>query len=121
MKFEGEYLDEKIWNGKGYSKNGNIKHEIKNGNGHIIEYSLDYKLKFEGEYYKGYKSGKGKEYFYNNYCKILMFKGEYKNGLKWDGKIYDSNNNNQIYEIKDGKGYLKEYNYNGELEFEGEY
>ena len=41
-----------------------------------------------------------------------------RNGKRWDGKGY--NKNNIIYEIKDGKGYLKDYNYN-EIIFEGEY
>ena len=29
--------------------------------------------------------------------------------------------NNKVYELKNGKGYIKEYYWNGELEFEGEY
>ena len=31
LEFEGVYLNGKIWNGKGYNKNGNIDFEIKNG------------------------------------------------------------------------------------------
>ena len=30
-------------------------------------------------------------------------------------------NDNLIYELKDEKGYIKEYNYNGTLAYEGEY
>ena len=37
---------------------------------------------------------------------------------KWNGKGYDTNK--IIYELKDGKGKLKEYKY-GKLIFEGEY
>ena len=31
LKFEGDYLYGKMWNGKGYNKNGNKEFEIKNG------------------------------------------------------------------------------------------
>ena len=42
------------------------------------------------------------------------------NGKWWNGKGYDKNNNIS-FEIKDGKGLIKEYEDNGELKFEGEY
>ena len=29
--------------------------------------------------------------------------------------------NNKVYELKNGEGYIKEYNYDGKLKFEGEY
>ena len=38
IKFEGEYLYDKIWNGKGYDINGNLLFKLKNGNGKVIEY-----------------------------------------------------------------------------------
>ena len=41
------------------------------------------------------------------------------NGKWWTGKGYDANSNIS-FEIKEGKGYIKEY-YNRELKFEGEY
>ena len=44
----------------------------------------------------------------------------YLNGKRWNGKGFDVNNN-LIYELKDGKGYIKEYDSHGELKFEGEY
>ena len=50
-----------------------------------------------------------------------MFEGEYYNGYRWNGKIYDNINNNIIYELKNGKGYIKEYNLYNDLIFEGEY
>jgi len=31
LKFEGEYVNEKMWNGKKYKKNGEVKYEIKDG------------------------------------------------------------------------------------------
>ena len=36
LKFEGEYLNDKIWNGKGYDKKGNIKYEFINGIRNIL-------------------------------------------------------------------------------------
>ena len=41
-----------------------------------------------------------------------------KKEKKWDGKGYDENGN-EIYELNNGNGYVKEYN-NNELIFEGE-
>ena len=42
------------------------------------------------------------------------------NGLKWNGKGYDTQTN-IAYEIKEGKAFLKEFNYYGQILFEGEY
>ena len=39
---------------------------------------------------------------------------------KYNGKGYDKNGN-LIYELKNGTGKVKEYYYDGKLEFEGEY
>ena len=74
------------------------------------------KLVFEGEYLNGRRNGKIKEY---NMFGKLLFDGEYKNGLIWNGKGYDGNNN-IVYKIKNGKGYVKEY-FLKTLRFEGEY
>jgi len=60
LKFEGEYLNGKRWNGNGYNKKGNVEFEIKDGKGNIKEYNEDDKLIFEGEYLNGEKNGKGK-------------------------------------------------------------
>ena len=62
LKFEGEFLNGKKWNGNGYNINGNIEFEIKNGKGNIKEYDNYDKLIFEGEYINGKRNGKGKEY-----------------------------------------------------------
>ena len=52
--FEGEYLNDKKWNGKGYDENGNILYELINGNGKVKEYNVyTGKLQFEGEYLNG--------------------------------------------------------------------
>ena len=157
LKFEGEYLNDKIWNGKGYDIIGDIIYEIKDGKGYIKEYDFygklkfegeylngerngkgkEYdngKLKFEGEYLNGEKNGKGTEYYYDyenpeRYKKIIRnnnsntgkvkFKGEYLNDKKWNGEGYK--NDDIIYEIKDGKGYIKDYDFYGYLKFEGEF
>ena len=98
LVFEGEFLNG-IRNGKGKEYNNS---------GHII---------FEGEYLKGLRNGKGKEYYYNGKVK---YDGEYYYGNKWNGFGYDMNNN-MVYELKKGKGNIKEYNNSGYLIYEGEY
>ena len=65
----------------------------------------------------GLKNGKGKDYYSNG---EIEFEGEYLNGKKWNGKQYDKDKKNKIFEIKEGKGYLKEY-LDSDLIFEGEY
>ena len=107
--FGGEYLKGKKWNGnyKGY--------KLKNGKGIIREYCIN-ELIFKGEYLNGERNGKGQEY---DSGEILIFEGEYLNGKRWNGKGYDIKGN-FIYELKDGKGYVKEYKYS-KLVFEGEY
>jgi len=107
--FEGEYINGKR-NGKGkeYNFDGLLRFEgeylkgERNGKGK--EYYYDGKLEFEGEYLKGKRNGKGKKY--SNFGG-LEFEGEYLNGVKWNGKGY--NNSKIDYEIKDGKGNIKEY------------
>ena len=75
------------------------------------------RLMFEGEYLNGKKNGKGKEYVLGK----LIFDGEYLNGKKWNGKGYDMKDNNIIYKLTEGKGFIKEYDYHGKLKYEGEY
>ena len=86
-------------------------------NGKGKEYDFDGYLIYEGEYSNNQKNGKGKEYYQNG---NLMFEGEYKNNLRWNGILYEPNNNN-IYQLKNGKGFIKEFNYDGNIIFEGEY
>ena len=83
------------------------KYVIYDKNGLAKEFGLfDNKLIQEGEYLNGERNGRGKEY---NDITSVLFEGEFKKGKKW-------NNIN----LKDGKGYLKEYK-NNRLIFEGEY
>ena len=115
--FEGEYFNGKELNGIRYDNNDNIIYEVNNDiNGKGKEYYWNGQLKFKGEYLNGKRNGKGKEY-----TGTLIFEGEYKNNLKWNGKGYIISNIIK-YELKDGKGYIKEYHwYNSNLEFECEY
>ena len=77
MEFEGEYLNNKKWNGKGYDKNGIIIYEIINGNGKVEEYLYN-KLIFKGEYINGERwNGIGIKY-----DDKLIFEVEYKNGKR---------------------------------------
>ena len=138
LRFEGDYLNGEKWNGKGYDENGNIIYELINGNGKIIEYNLDFEKEFEGEfingkrngqvkeykygylifegkYLNGLRNGKGKEYFDGE----LIFEGEYLNGKRWNGRGYNGENN-IIYELKNGTGYIKEYMFK-DLIFEGQF
>ena len=80
MEFEGEYFNGKMWNGKEDNIIGNKKFEIENGKGYIKEYSfMSEKLEFEGEYLKGERNGKGKEY---NFFGDIKFEAEYLNGKR---------------------------------------
>ena len=96
LLFEGEYL-----NGKRYGKRK--------------EYNIYGELLFEGEYLYNYKL-KGKLYINEK----LEYEGEYLYNKKWNGKGYDENGN-IIYELINGNGKVKEYDYKGKLRFEGEY
>ena len=121
--FEGEYYNGKRWNGYGkeYDSQNQLifEGEHLNGerNGKGKEYNEDI-LIFEGEYLYGERNGKGKEYFNNNKIK---FEGEYLYGEKWNGIMYDYNQEFS-FEIKNGKGKGKEYsNVDRKLIYEGEY
>ena len=137
LEFVGEYLKGKKWTGTGYNKNGNLENEIKDGKGNLKEYYND-KLIFEGEYLNGERNGKGKEYNYNGQLRFegvylngirngegkeyyynynIRYIGKYFNGNKWNGTGYNINGYLE-YELKNGKGYIKEYNFLSKLEYE---
>ena len=78
---------------------------------------------FEGEYINGIRNGKGKEY--DKYNGTLIFEGEYLNG-KRNGKGKEYNEFGKLLydgEYLNGKknGKGKAYNQYGELEFKGEF
>ena len=163
--FNGEYREGKKWEGIGFDKNNKIICKFNNGSGFIKEYKwCDYIISFEGEfinedgsgkvkeyntcgiliyegeYIDGKRNGKGKEY--NYYDGKLEFVGEYLNGKrlkgklfnerkiefegdflrgrKWNGKGYDYKGN-IIYELVNGNGKIREYNKRGKLIYEGEF
>ena len=72
---------------------------------------------FEGEYSNGERNGKGKEYYTNG---KIRFEGEYFNGKKWKGKIFIKYPD-KFYILQNGKGYVKEYDNIQDILFEGEY
>ena len=85
--FEGYYLNNKKWNGKGYDINGNIIYELINGNCIVKGYhEVDLQIIYEGEYKNGKKNWKGKEYYYKD---KILYEGEYLNGKRHGkGKQY---------------------------------
>ena len=94
---------------------GEYKNGKKNGIGTSYYYNIG-NISFEGNYQDGKKNGKGIEYDANG---NIIFEGDYLNGYMYNGKGYDDNNN-LVYELKDGCGYVKLYS-SGKLSFEGEY
>ena len=139
--FEGEYLSDKRLIGNQYDKEGNIIYKYNNLKGKGKEYDNSGRLLFDGEYLNGERNGQGKEYSHRNNILIfvgeylnnqrngkgkeynngkLVFEGDYKNDKRWEGKGYDKSKK-IVYELKDGKGLVKEYYDDGILRFEGEY
>ena len=127
LSFEGEYLNDKYWIGTKYLNSGKIDYILKNninGDGIGLEYwdngFCQGTIKYEGEYLKGKRNGKGKEYYEDG---EILFEGEYYNDLRWNGKGYD-HSHNIVYELKNGTGLVKEYHKINKkdyiLEFEGE-
>ena len=105
IKFEGEYLNNKRWNGIIYDlKNKDITYKLESGKGFIKIYNSRgfYYLIYEGEYLNGMKNGKGKIFL----DETLKFEGEFKNDKKWNGIGYDGKNQ-ILYELKEGKGEIK--------------
>ena len=120
LEFEGKYLNGKRWNGKGYNKNRNESFELQNGKGNNKEYDFNTKLLFEGDFLNGEWNGNVKEYFIFKNKFQLYFEGEYLNGKRWKGNGYNKNNQ-MIFKIQNGKGYIREYNFNDAIIFEGKY
>ena len=127
--FEGIFLEGEKWEGYGKEFNKKINNdnaefegEYKRGkrNGKGKEYFvIKETIKFEGNYLDGEREGEGKEYFQNGKIK---FKGEFTKGKKKKGQEYNTEGE-VVSEIEEGKGKgnIKIYHSNGDLEFEGEY
>ena len=71
----------------------------------------------KGEYFNGIRNGKGKEY---NIFGEIIFKGEYLNGKKWNCKMFNENNE-LIFELKNGKGFGQEFGYDSKYKYSGEF
>ena len=84
-------------------------------NGKGKEYENN-KVRFDGEYLKG-KRKKGKEYDIDG---NLLYRGHYLNGKKWNGHVINTKSK-KIYAIRDGKGFVMEFEYFGYFEYVGEY
>ena len=118
LKFEGEYFNGFEWNGKGYNISHKLVYEIKNGKGYKKEFDLySGKMYFEGEFLNGQRNGKGIEYTFRN---KKLFEGIYLNGKRWKGKGYDAKGK-IAYKIKNGKGFIKEFDGNNIIRFAGVY
>ena len=124
-KFIGEYKEGKKWNGKAYNYRECLISEFKEGKGFMEDYNERGSLIFDCSYVNGEKNGIGTYYFYsNNFSNELSI--EYLNGKKWNGKreldmseikrIRFNNFSGQfVYELKEGKGYISEYDHKGKL------
>ena len=51
---------------------------------------------------------------------FVNFRGQYVKGKRWNGNGYNLKKG-VVYRIKDGKGYVKEYDYDDNLIYEGQY
>ena len=111
LYFEGEYLKDYKLFGIQYDTKNNILYNSNKMDRIVKEYNFHNKIIFEGEHKDGKRNGKGKEFYYDG---KLKFEGKYLNGKMWEGKGYDKSNN-IIYELKDGKGLIKEYFLNDKL------
>ena len=143
VSFQGEYLNNIPWKGKVYDQYtaDKIIFELDNTGKKSIIILEKGKVIYEGEYLNGKRNGKGKEFHENgrlkfsgtylnwerngkgieyNYDGTIRYEGEFLYGKLWNCKINDKINDNISYEIKNGKGFIKEY-YRNQLIFEGEY
>ena len=98
----------------GASYEGEFDNDMLNGKGLYI---FPDGKKYNGDWKNNKMDGKGEFTWPNG----RIYVGEYKDGKIWNGKGYDINGN-IVYEIKDGKGYVKLYtDYGSYCHFLGEY
>ena len=83
LSFEGEFYMNLKFNGKGYTRRGNITYELTNGKGIYKEFYDNGTLKFIFQYMDDVTKVTGKEY--NKKGKI-KFGGEYFYHKRWNGK-----------------------------------
>ena len=108
--FKGEYFNG-LRNGKGKEYIGDkdiiqvIDNYYERRFGEDNSINEDKYLLFKGNYINGLRHGKGEEYYING---NILFEGEYLYGKRWNGTIYNYKHSEK-YEIKNGKGEIKEY------------
>ena len=101
--FEGDYLNGIKWNGKGCDVNNNIIYRIKNGQkffGGYLDIVINQNLSDEYsnmhneriKFVRNYMNALSTDDFLNNDYLKLKFDGEYLDGKKWNGKIYQDSN-----------------------------
>ena len=140
LLFEGEYLEDKRWNGILYSYLTDETYQIKDGNGIVIEYDNECgELIFDGEYLNGEKwNGELKEYERSDYLKLIepayysdpelfyycekKINEKVKNNkdiLKFEGEYFNGNIIGKVnhYDI-DGKLIFQGIYFNDENEYE---
>ena len=146
--FEGEYKNDKrngigkeFDNCKNIIFEGNYINGIRNGFGKDY---IDKIIIYEGNFFNGEKYGLGKEYSNlknNNGEYFYLFEGEYLRNHKVKGKLYINgkfeyegeflydkkfegrgydDKGKVIYKLNNGEGKVKEYNYYGDLLYEGQ-
>ena len=109
------FLGDKNVYGKEFNMSNNkliYKGEYLKGkrNGKGKEYDKNGNLIFEGEYLNGKRNGEGKEIIDLDYKKYI-FQGEYLNGKRWNGYGYFNGNEKKECEIKNGEGTVIEYHH----------
>ena len=113
--YEGEYKHNKKYNGIYKIKMNKQIYSYYFVNGKIVNKYIEpeNEIIYEGEYNNNLREGKGKEY---NIQGKILFKGEYKNGYRYNGKEFDENGklifNGQYMKGNPYKGIRKEYNGN---------
>ena len=121
VQFEGEYKDNKRWNGKIYNKAGIEEFEIIDGSGYIREYNINGIIIYEGDIVHGIKEGFGKEYFGGK----IEYEGIFRNGKRdIEGTEYYTNGNIEYkgeYKSGEKNGKGKTYEDDGNLLYDGEY
>ena len=116
-KYEGEYRENKYWNGFIFGKLQKKSYEIKLGKGKIKEFHENGNLFYEGDISEGIKNGFGKIFDENGH---LIYEGNFINGIKYgDGKEYNKNGDlifvGEFIKGKRGNGNINTYNSQNEL------
>ena len=98
-----------VWKGFG-DKNVNPEYlgEVKEGKPHGVGILVTkHKEKYVGEFKNGVKHGLGTMFFFRSKKKVdFKFVGEWKEGKKWNGIIYDGNNT-ELVRYEEGDCYPK--------------